>query len=105
MTVLEMILMIALLVMGAFLVVAVLMQHGKAHGLSGTIAGGAETFFGKENGTRIDRTLGRVTTIVSILFVVLVVVVYAIQPDFGKYTGNADAWKDALQNYTFFSGN
>ena len=62
------ILMGVLLVMGAFLIVAVLMQHGKDHGLSGTIAGGAETFFGKDKGTRIDRMLGRLTTIVGIMF-------------------------------------
>ena len=57
-------------IIAVFLIVAVLMQHGKDHGLSGTIAGGAETFFGKDKGTRIDRMLGRLTTIVGIIFVV-----------------------------------
>ncbi len=87
------ILMLALLVMGAFLVVAVLMQHGKSHGLSGTIAGGAETFFGKEQGSRIDRWLGRMTTIIGIVFVVIVIVVYVIQPDYVVSQENQDAWK------------
>ena len=72
------ILMGVLLAMGAFLIVAVLMQHGKDHGLSGTIAGGAETFFGKDKGTRIDRMLGKLTTIVGIIFVVIVIVVYVV---------------------------
>ena len=87
------VLMGALLLMGAFLIVAVLMQHGKDHGLSGTIAGGAETFFGKDKGTRIDRMLGRLTTIVGIIFVVIVVVVYVVQPDYSSDYANADLWK------------
>ncbi len=73
---------IILLVMALFLVIAVLLQHGKAHNLSGTIAGGAETFFGKTKGTKIDSILGKITTVVAILFVVVVLVVYVVQPDF-----------------------
>ena len=82
-----------LLVMGAFLIVAVLMQHGKDHGLSGTIAGGAETFFGKDKGTRIDRMLGRLTTIVGIIFVVIVIVVYVVQPDYSSDYANVELWQ------------
>ena len=87
------ILMGVLLVMGAFLIVAVLMQHGKDHGLSGTIAGGAETFFGKDKGTRIDRMLGRLTTIVGIVFVVIVIVVYVVQPDYSSDYANVELWQ------------
>lgn len=76
--------MIALLVLGVLLTVAVLMQHGKSYGLSGTIAGGAETFFGKEKGGRIDKILSRVTTVIGIVFVVLVLLVYVLQP--GDYS-------------------
>ena len=75
-------LMIALLVCGVFLVVAVLMQHGKSHGLSGTIAGGAETFFGKDKGGKIDKLLARLTTVVGIVFVLLVLLVYLMNPNF-----------------------
>ena len=87
------ILMGVLLAMGAFLIVAVLMQHGKDHGLSGTIAGGAETFFGKDKGTRIDRMLGRLTTIVGIIFVVIVNVVYVVQPDYSSDYSNVELWQ------------
>ena len=38
---------IILLAAALFLVVAVLLQTGKSQGLSGTISGGSETFFGK----------------------------------------------------------
>ena len=65
--------------MAIFLVVAVLMQSGKDNRLSGTIAGGAETFFGKTKGKTIDRVLSKLTTVVSILFVILVFVVYVLQ--------------------------
>ena len=60
---------ILLILAAIFLVVAVLMQSGKSHNLSGTIAGGAETFFGKS----------KATTIVAIVFVVLVLVSYFMQ--------------------------
>ena len=69
-----------LIASGLFLVVAVLLQEGKSKGgLSGTIVGGAETFYGKEQGVRRDRLLSRLTTIAAIVFVVLVLAVYFIQ--------------------------
>ncbi len=77
----ETIMGILLIIMAIFLVIAVLMQHGKDHQLSGTIAGGAENFFGKTKGKKIDKTLGNLTTIVSIVFVVILLVLYIIQPN------------------------
>ncbi len=56
-------------VISIVLVIAVLMQHGKQQGLSGAIAGGAETFFGKNKGKTIDAILKKVTAVVAILFV------------------------------------
>ena len=41
------------------LIVTVLLQSGKSAGLSGSIAGGAETFFGK--GKSMDEKLSRMT--------------------------------------------
>lgn len=41
------------------LIVTVLLQSGKSAGLSGSIAGGAEAFFGK--GKSMDEKLGRIT--------------------------------------------
>ncbi len=89
MTTLEIVLGIILLVGAVFLVVAVLMQHGKAKNLSGTIAGGAETFFGKTKGRAIDKVLSTVTSVVAVVFVVLVIAVYAIQPDV-NYNANVN---------------
>ncbi len=70
---------IILILASVFLIFAVLMQSGKAKKLSGTIAGGSETFFGKQKGKAIDKLLSKLTTIVAVCFVVLVVVVYVAQ--------------------------
>ena len=64
---------IALIVMALFLVIAVLMQNGKDHRLSGSIAGGAETFFGKSKGSSMDKILSKLTIAVSVATVVVVV--------------------------------
>ena len=56
-------------IISAILILVVLMQHGKQQGLSGAIAGGAETFFGKNKGRTIDALLNKVTTVVAVLFV------------------------------------
>lgn len=80
---------IILIVAAVFLVVAVLMQHGKSHNLSGTIAGASETFFGKSKSSTIDRKLQVLTTVVAIVFVVLVLVAYLIQ-DIDVGTASAD---------------
>ena len=70
---------IILIISALFLIVAVLMQHGKSHNLSGTIAGGAETFFGKTKGSTLDKKLSKLTTIVAIVFCVLVLISYLMQ--------------------------
>ncbi len=67
---------VLLLVMSIFLVIAVLMQNGKSKRLSGSIAGGAETFFGKTKSRTIDAVLSKITTVVAILFILVVIVVY-----------------------------
>ena len=69
---------IILIISAIFLIVAVLMQHGKSHNLSGTIAGGAETFFGKTKGSRYDKILSRLTTVIGVVFTVLCVVLYIV---------------------------
>lgn len=86
---------IVLLIGAIFLIVAVLMQSGKSHKLSGTIAGGAETFFGKTKGKSIDKLFSRLTTIVSVVFVVLVIVVYIFQ-DKPIEDAKNDALDDAI---------
>lgn len=81
MTKVDIVFAIILLVAAVFLTIAVLMQSGKSHNLSGTIAGGADTFFGKTKGKTIDKVLSKLTTVVAIIFALLVIVVYVIQDD------------------------
>ncbi len=58
------------IVLALVLIVVVLLQSGKQAGLSGSIAGGAETFFGKNKGRTIDALLSKWTTVAAILFLV-----------------------------------
>ncbi len=67
-----------LLAMALFLVIAVMMQSGKDKKLSGAIGGGADTFFSKGKATRIEKILSKLTTVISILFVISVIVMYIV---------------------------
>ncbi|HOD92841.1 MAG TPA: preprotein translocase subunit SecG [Clostridia bacterium] len=60
------------------LIVIVLMQSGKSGGLSGSIAGGAETFFGKSKGKAIDRILSKYTVYVAAFFAVTSIFLYLV---------------------------
>lgn len=72
-----------LLLMAVFLVVAIMLQSGKGKGLSGTITGGAsDSYFGKNKGKTRDQMLSRLTTVVAIVFVVLVLLLYIFQGSF-----------------------
>ena len=58
------------IIIAVVLVVVVLFQSGKQAGLSGSIAGGSETFFGKNKGRTIDAILEKWTSIVAVLFLI-----------------------------------
>ena len=62
-----------LLAIAVVLVVIILQQTGKEKGLSGTIAGGSDTYFGKSGGSAKDKLLFRLTVVLSIIFVALAV--------------------------------
>ena len=69
---------IILIVLAVIICACVLLQSGKDKKLSGTIAGGAETFFGKTKAAGYNKALTVATTVVSIVFVVLVLTMYFI---------------------------
>lgn len=54
-----------------FLILVVLFQSGKSSGLSGVIAGGAETFLAKSKAKTWDARLAKMTKWVALLFVLL----------------------------------
>lgn len=89
---------VLLIITAVFLVVAVLMQQGKSHNLSGAIAGGAETFFGKEKGSTMNNKLSKLTTVVAIVFALLVLVSYFMQDtvDLTSYSASVSDTSNAL---------
>ncbi|MFZ5898905.1 MAG: preprotein translocase subunit SecG [Bacillota bacterium] len=56
------------------LIAVVLLQSGRSAGLSGAIAGGAETFFGKKKG--LDQWFSKVTVILAIIFGLLSLILF-----------------------------
>ena len=79
MVVAETILAIALLVLSVVLTVLVVMQSGKEKSLSGSISGStSETFFGKSKSSTFEKKLSVITTIIGILFALVVVATYVV---------------------------
>ena len=62
-----------------FLVAVVLLQSGKSAGLSGAIAGGADTFLAKNKAKSWDAKLARWTKWVAIAFMIITLVLVLIQ--------------------------
>lgn len=58
------------------LIGVVLFQSGKQAGMSGSIGGGAETFFGKGKARTIDAILERATSWIAVLFLVTSIVLF-----------------------------
>lgn len=54
--------------------VMVLLQEGKSAGLSGSISGAAESYWGKNKGRSMEGKLEKITKILAVAFFVLVVV-------------------------------
>ena len=52
-----------------------MLQSGKSAGLSGTIAGGADTFLSKNKAKSADARMAKMTKWVAILFLVLTMVI------------------------------
>ena len=71
MAILKNVLIVVQIIVSLVLTTVVLMQSGKEAGLSGSIAGGAETFFGKNKARTIDGMLSRLTTVLAVLFIVI----------------------------------
>ncbi|MEN6315869.1 MAG: preprotein translocase subunit SecG [Clostridiaceae bacterium] len=60
------------------IIVIVLFQSGKSAGLSGAIAGGAETFFGKNKGRTLDALLSKYTSVAAVMFLITSVILFLI---------------------------
>lgn len=71
MDILKIVLAVIYVLLCVGLVIVVLFQNSKQQGLSGAIAGTAETFFGKNKGRTIDAKLKKWTAIGAGAFLVL----------------------------------
>ena len=71
---LNMILTVLQVLCGLTVIAVVMLQSGKSAGLSGAIAGGADTFLSKNKARSVDAFLSRWTKVIAIGFFVLVIV-------------------------------
>ena len=71
MSVWEYILGAVLIVISIVLIILVLLQESKQQGLSGAIAGGADTFFGKNKGRTMEAKLEKITKVLCTVFIIL----------------------------------
>lgn len=95
------VLLAVLLLSAIFIIVAVIFQKSADEGLSGTIAGGNETFYGKDKSAHTDKLWFKWTLIASIVFVVAVLLTYVIQPDYDSGAA-LDNWKQISEYADLF---
>ena len=100
----ETIMLVVLLVSALFIVVAVVLQKSNEDGLSGAISGGSETFYGKDKSSHTDRALFKWTLIASVVFVLAVIAVFVIQPDFSDSYSVKEWMEQSLNNYSHVFG-
>ena len=74
MTALKVILTVVFLIISVALMVIVLLQGGKSAGLTGSISGGSETYWGKNKSRSAEGKLEKLTKHGVILFMVLALV-------------------------------
>ncbi|MBQ8852560.1 MAG: preprotein translocase subunit SecG [Oscillibacter sp.] len=72
---LKLVLSIVLVMLSLALTAIVMLQSGKSAGLSGAIAGGAETFLSKNKAKSLDAKLSKMTKWVAIAFMVVALIV------------------------------
>ncbi len=74
MSVWEILLGIAIIIVSLFIIAVVLLQQGHRSGINGAISGGADTFLSKNKSRTLNATLARWTKYIAILFFVLALV-------------------------------
>lgn len=75
----KIIVMVLLIISSLVLIASILLQSGKQAGLSGEIAGGAESLWGRNKGRSFDGKLERATTISAIIFVITSLILVALK--------------------------
>lgn len=92
---------IVLLISAIVLVVVILIQSNSSKGLSGAIAGGSDTFYGRNKGKSIDKKLMIVTIVLTVVFAILSLAVFSLQTNSATIQ---DWWNDLINNSQSSSG-
>ena len=70
---------IVLALVSVLLTISILLQSSNSAGMSGSIGGGAEQLFGKRKSQGYDAILSKVSTVTAVLFIVLSLILVAIE--------------------------
>ena len=67
-----------LILLALIIIAVVLLQEGRRKGVTGVIEGGADTFLSKGKAKAVDAVLAKWTKYIATLFMVIVVVCFAL---------------------------
>ena len=70
---------IVLALVSVILTISILLQSSNSAGMSGSIGGGAEQLFGNRKSQGYDAILSKVSTVTAVLFIVLSLILVAIE--------------------------
>ena len=71
-----------ILLFALVIIAVILLQEGRSKGISGTIAGGADTFMSRGKAKAVDAILAKWTKVIAIVFMLLVVAAYVVSIHF-----------------------
>ncbi len=74
MSAIQYVLAVVLIILSVVIIALVMLQESKQQGLSGAIAGAADTFFGKNKGRTQEAQLAKFTKIAGVIFFILALV-------------------------------
>ena len=91
------VLLTILLICSVVIIITVLFQKSSDSGLSSTISGGSETYYGRDKSAHTEKRLFKITLVISLIFAVAVLVAYIVQPDYdGDHPGLLE-WQEISQ--------
>lgn len=75
----EIVVRIFLIIASLVLIASILLQSGKSAGMSGEIAGGAESIWGRNKGRSFEGKLEKLTAVSAIIFLIASLILVALQ--------------------------
>lgn len=75
----ELLVKVFLILASLVLIASILLQSGKSAGMSGEIAGGAESIWGKNKGRSFEGKLEKLTSVSAVIFVIASLILLALQ--------------------------